>query len=181
MHRGGESAKVLLRQRLCLIRGAAPMLTECNPNQFGFAPVGRREVVGNFDGGSSGGRTRFPREGIHHGNSELSGSAPPTSLARQLAGGELIECEMGASARDGRQDASHGLRKPQGAAARSRPPSGRAYSSVTPCWIGKKPSMPATRRAGAAQSGSILLPEACFWAATKRRPAPPSTSFGGRL
>jgi len=28
------------------------MLTECNPNLFGFAPVGRREVVGSFDGGS---------------------------------------------------------------------------------------------------------------------------------
>jgi hypothetical protein len=28
------------------------MLTECNPDLFGFAPVGRREVVGSFDGGS---------------------------------------------------------------------------------------------------------------------------------
>jgi len=35
-----------------LIRGTAPMPTECNPDLFGFAPVGRREVVGSFDGGS---------------------------------------------------------------------------------------------------------------------------------
>jgi Transposase DDE domain group 1 len=28
------------------------MLTECNPDLFGFAPVGRREVVGSFDGGT---------------------------------------------------------------------------------------------------------------------------------
>src|SRR5258707_7960050 len=28
------------------------MPTECNPELFGFAPVGRREVVGSFDGGS---------------------------------------------------------------------------------------------------------------------------------
>jgi hypothetical protein len=28
------------------------MPTECNPDLFGFAPVGRREVVGSFDGGS---------------------------------------------------------------------------------------------------------------------------------
>src|SRR5260370_30107895 len=27
------------------------MPTECNPDLFGFAPVGRREVVGSFDGG----------------------------------------------------------------------------------------------------------------------------------
>ena len=28
------------------------MPTECNPDLFGFAPVGRHEVVGSFDGGS---------------------------------------------------------------------------------------------------------------------------------
>jgi hypothetical protein len=28
------------------------MQTECNPDRFGFAPVGRREVVGSFDGGT---------------------------------------------------------------------------------------------------------------------------------
>jgi hypothetical protein len=28
------------------------MQTECNPGLFGFAPVGRREVVGSFDGGT---------------------------------------------------------------------------------------------------------------------------------
>jgi hypothetical protein len=28
------------------------MLTECNTDQFGFGPLGRREVVGSFDGGS---------------------------------------------------------------------------------------------------------------------------------
>src|SRR5258708_13839225 len=28
------------------------MPTECNPDLFGFAAVGRREVVGSFDGGS---------------------------------------------------------------------------------------------------------------------------------
>jgi hypothetical protein len=28
------------------------MLTECNPDRFGFVPVGHREVVGSFDGGS---------------------------------------------------------------------------------------------------------------------------------
>ena len=28
------------------------MPTECNADLFGFVPVGRREVVGSFDGGS---------------------------------------------------------------------------------------------------------------------------------
>ena len=28
------------------------MLTECNADLFEFAPVGRREVVGSFDGGA---------------------------------------------------------------------------------------------------------------------------------
>jgi hypothetical protein len=47
-----ESAKVVLRERLWLDSRNAPMPTECSADLFEFAPVGRREVVGSFDGGA---------------------------------------------------------------------------------------------------------------------------------
>jgi hypothetical protein len=50
--RATNQRKLLCDNDFCLIRGTAPMLTECNPDLFGFVPVGRREVVGSFDGGS---------------------------------------------------------------------------------------------------------------------------------
>jgi Transposase DDE domain group 1 len=51
-HRGAESAKVVLRERLLAGPAAAPMPIEYSAELFEFAPVGRREVVGSFDGGA---------------------------------------------------------------------------------------------------------------------------------
>src|SRR5690349_24388128 len=51
-HRGAESAKVVLGERLLLDSRSAPMLTECSSDLFGFAPVEGREVVASFDGGA---------------------------------------------------------------------------------------------------------------------------------
>ena len=47
-----ESAKVVLRERLLDDSRRAPMPTECSAEQFDFGLVGRREVVGSFDGGA---------------------------------------------------------------------------------------------------------------------------------
>src|SRR5262249_38046910 len=46
------TAKVLLRGRGLRDSGSAPMLAEWNADLFEFAPVGRRQVVGSFDGGA---------------------------------------------------------------------------------------------------------------------------------
>src|ERR1700704_5931357 len=51
-HRGAESAKVVLRERLCNDSRNTPMPTECSADLFGFAPVEGREVVAAFDGGA---------------------------------------------------------------------------------------------------------------------------------
>src|SRR6195256_2381563 len=51
-HRGAESAKVVLRERLHDDSRSAPMPTECSADLFGFAPVEGREVVAAFDGGA---------------------------------------------------------------------------------------------------------------------------------
>jgi hypothetical protein len=51
VHRGSESAKVLLREGLFLKRRCSPMPTECNLTLFEFAPVAGRAVVAAFDGG----------------------------------------------------------------------------------------------------------------------------------
>ena len=51
-HRGAESAKVVLRERLSSDLRSAPMTTECSTDLFGFASVEGREVVAGFDGGA---------------------------------------------------------------------------------------------------------------------------------
>ncbi len=51
-HRGAESAKVVLRERLRVDSRSAPMPTECSAELFEFAPVERRAVVAGFDGGA---------------------------------------------------------------------------------------------------------------------------------
>src|SRR6201990_2483970 len=51
-HRGAESAKVVLRERLSDDSESTPMPTECSADLFGFAPVEGREVVAGFDGGA---------------------------------------------------------------------------------------------------------------------------------
>src|SRR5215469_9959389 len=56
-HRGAESAKVVLRERLRLDSKRAPMPTECSAEMppaelFEFSPVDRRSVVSGFDGGA---------------------------------------------------------------------------------------------------------------------------------
>src|SRR5690349_19670380 len=51
VHRGSESAKVLLRQRLIAEQRSSPMPTECNAGLFDFAPVEGRQVIAAFDGG----------------------------------------------------------------------------------------------------------------------------------
>src|SRR5712692_6395164 len=52
VHRGAESAKVVVRERLYVDPRSAPMPTECNAELFEFAPVERRAVVAGFDGGA---------------------------------------------------------------------------------------------------------------------------------
>ena len=52
MHRGSESAKVLLQQSLTATQRKPPMPTECSADLFGFAAVEGREVVAGFDGGT---------------------------------------------------------------------------------------------------------------------------------
>src|SRR5215813_8843816 len=52
MHRGAESAKVLLRQRLSADSRGAPMTIDCSTNLFDFTEVEGREVVAAFDGGA---------------------------------------------------------------------------------------------------------------------------------
>src|ERR1700745_3676101 len=51
-HRGAESAKVVLRERLSDDSESTPMPTECSADLFGFTPVEGREVVAGFDGGA---------------------------------------------------------------------------------------------------------------------------------
>src|SRR5262252_2393925 len=51
-HRGSESAKVALRERLSDDSEGIPMPTECSADLFGFAAVEGREVVAGFDGGA---------------------------------------------------------------------------------------------------------------------------------
>src|SRR5260370_24113080 len=51
-HRGSESAKVVLRERLLDDSRRAPMQTECTPDIFGFEAVEGRAVVAAFDGGA---------------------------------------------------------------------------------------------------------------------------------
>src|SRR6266700_3542484 len=51
MHRGSESEKIALHQRLISGSGGAPMQTECSADLLGFAPVEGRAVVAAFDGG----------------------------------------------------------------------------------------------------------------------------------
>src|SRR5260370_1637378 len=51
-HRGSESAKVVLRERLLDDSRRAPMQTECIPDIFGFEAVEGRQVVAAFDGGA---------------------------------------------------------------------------------------------------------------------------------
>jgi len=52
VHRGSESAKVLLRERVLLKQRSSPVLTECSATLFEFAPVEGRQVVAAFDGGA---------------------------------------------------------------------------------------------------------------------------------
>ena len=52
VHRGFESAIVVLRERLALIRQGSPMPTECSAKPSIFAPVEGRPVVAEFDGGA---------------------------------------------------------------------------------------------------------------------------------
>jgi hypothetical protein len=52
MHRGGESAKIVVLQPFIADSRSAPMPTECNPDLFGFERVEGRDVVAAFDGGA---------------------------------------------------------------------------------------------------------------------------------
>src|SRR5450755_4048857 len=52
MHRGGESAKIVVQQRFIADSQSAPMPTECSADLFGFPAVEGRDVVAAFDGGS---------------------------------------------------------------------------------------------------------------------------------
>src|SRR3954464_15667776 len=52
VHRGSESAKVLLRRSLIAQQRKSPMPTQCNPDQFDFARADGRAVVASFDGGA---------------------------------------------------------------------------------------------------------------------------------
>ena len=52
MHRGSESAKVLLRQSLIAEQRRPPTPIECSAELFAFAPVEGRAVVASFDGGA---------------------------------------------------------------------------------------------------------------------------------
>jgi hypothetical protein len=52
VHRGSESAKVLLQQRLTAEQRKSPMPTRCNPKRFEFARAEGRPAVASFDGGA---------------------------------------------------------------------------------------------------------------------------------
>src|SRR3954464_1188176 len=52
VHRGSESAKVLLQQSLVAKQRRLPMPTQCNPELFDFARADGRAVVASFDGGA---------------------------------------------------------------------------------------------------------------------------------
>ena len=52
MHRGLQSAKVVLQRTTWLSVEKLPDATDCNPDLFGFARVEGREVVASFDGGA---------------------------------------------------------------------------------------------------------------------------------
>jgi hypothetical protein len=52
VHRGCESTRSVVLQRIFDDVRSAPMPTECNPELFGFAPVEGRQVVAAFDGGA---------------------------------------------------------------------------------------------------------------------------------
>src|SRR3954465_7437359 len=51
VHRGSESAKVLLQQSLAAKQRRSPMPTQCTPARFDFSRVEGRAVVAAFDGG----------------------------------------------------------------------------------------------------------------------------------
>src|SRR5919106_1232322 len=51
VHRGSESAIVLLRQRLNATQRSSPMPTQCSRDLFGYEVVEGRRVVAAFDGG----------------------------------------------------------------------------------------------------------------------------------
>src|SRR5215217_4477273 len=51
VHRGSESAKVLLQQSLAAKQRRSPMPTQCTPARFDFPRVEGRAVVAAFDGG----------------------------------------------------------------------------------------------------------------------------------
>jgi hypothetical protein len=48
---GSETAKVVVRQRLCARRRDSPMATECRQDSLDFGTVESRSFVGAFDGG----------------------------------------------------------------------------------------------------------------------------------
>src|SRR6476659_2018353 len=50
-HRGSESAKVVVLQRLWRLKEGAPMPTECSSEYFDFGTVEGRAVEAAFDGG----------------------------------------------------------------------------------------------------------------------------------
>src|SRR6201987_6444862 len=76
-HRGAESAKVVLRERLSDDSESTPMPTECSADLFGFTPVEGREVVAGFDGGA----TRAGAGGLLLGATDRA-----IGLVRRLAG-----------------------------------------------------------------------------------------------
>jgi Transposase DDE domain group 1 len=51
VHRGSESAIVLLRQRVKAMQRSSPMPTQCSRDLFGYEVVEGRQVVAAFDGG----------------------------------------------------------------------------------------------------------------------------------
>src|ERR671918_371118 len=53
MHRGSESAIVLLRQRVNAKQRSSPMPTQCSRDLFGYEVVEGRQVVAAFDGGDT--------------------------------------------------------------------------------------------------------------------------------
>jgi len=52
VHRGNESAKIVVQQRFIPDSQSAPMPTECGADLFGFTAVEGRAVIAAFDGGS---------------------------------------------------------------------------------------------------------------------------------
>src|SRR6201984_1594726 len=91
-HRGAESAKVVLRERLSDDSESTPMPTECSADLFGFTPVEGREVVAGFDGGAITSDA---------GGLLLGATDRAIGLVRRLAGGfhderlqDLVEHEV---------------------------------------------------------------------------------------